>query len=97
MDLGTKKNAPWLQQYGILPTQKNIGSDPYPNQLNHSIPYYDRMISMIPLGHSRPSAAEYAQIDDHISKALDQICSGLKEPKQALKYATKKSAKTLGW
>jgi multiple sugar transport system substrate-binding protein len=65
--------------------------------LNYSIPYYDRIISMIPSGHGRPSTAEYPQIDDHISKALDQICSGLKEPKQTLNYATKKSAKTLGW
>jgi multiple sugar transport system substrate-binding protein len=92
-----QKNALWLQQYGFLPTQKNIGSGPYPIQLKQSIPYYDRMISMIPLGHSRPSAAEYPQIDDHMSRALDQICSGLKEPKQALNHAAKKSAKTLGW
>lgn len=97
MDLGTKKNAPWLQQKWNPPNTKEYRSGPYPIQLNHSIPYYDRMISMIPLGHRRPSTAEYPQIDDHISKALDQICSGLKEPKQALNYATKKSAKTLGW
>ena len=81
----------------ILPTQRNVGSGPYPIQLNYSIPYYDRMISMIPSGHRRPSTAEYPQIGDHVSKALDQICSGLKEPKQTLNYATKKSAKTSGW
>jgi hypothetical protein len=58
--LGTLKNcSPWLQQYGFPPTQKNIGSDPYPIQLNQSILYDDRMISMIPLGLRRPSAAEY--------------------------------------
>jgi hypothetical protein len=67
------KNASWLQQYGFLPTQKNIGSDPYPIQLNQSILYYDRMISMIPLGLSRPSAAEYPQIDDHMSKARPDL------------------------
>ena len=55
------------------------------------------MISMIPVGHRRPSAAEYQQIDDHISKALNQSCSGLKEPNQVLNDAAKKSAKTLGW
>ena len=52
---------------------------------------------MIPLGKSRPIAPEYPQIDDHISQALDQVCSGLKEPKQALDDAAEESAKVLGW
>ena len=86
-----------LLQTGYLPTQKTIGQGPQSTQLNQTIPYYDRMISMIPLGQSRPTAPEFPEIDDHISKALDQVCSGLKEPKQALDDAAKKSAKLLGW
>ena len=47
--------SPWLQQYVYLPTQKTIGSGPYFTQLNQTIPYYDRMVSMIQIGRSRPS------------------------------------------
>jgi multiple sugar transport system substrate-binding protein len=86
-----------LLQTGYLPTQKTIGQGPQSTQLNQTIPYYDKMISMIPLGQSRPTAPEFPQIDDHISKALDQVCSGLEEPKQALDDAARKSAKLLGW
>jgi multiple sugar transport system substrate-binding protein len=89
--------ASMLLQTGYLPTQKTIGQGPQSIQLNQTIPYYDKMISMIPLGQSRPTAPEFPEIDDHISKALDQICSGLKEPKRALDDAAKKSAKILGW
>ena len=39
--------APWLQQYGYLPTQSSIGEGPYSTQLRQSIPYYQEMISMI--------------------------------------------------
>ena len=95
--LDPKIISPWLQQNGLLPTQKTIGQGPQSTQLNQTILYYDKMISMIPLGKSRPIAPEYPQIDDHISQALDQVCSGLKEPKQALDDAAEKSAKVLGW
>jgi multiple sugar transport system substrate-binding protein len=86
-----------LLQTGYLPTQKTIGSGLQLIQLNQTIPYYDKMISMIPIGKSRPSAPEFPQIDDQISKALDQVCSGIKQPKQALNDAAKGSAKILGW
>ena len=95
--LDPKIISPWLQQNGLLPTQKTIGQGPPSTQLNQTILYYDKMISMIPLGKSRPIAPEYPLIDDHISQALDQVCSGLKEPKQALDDAAEKSAKVLGW
>ena len=42
--------APWLQQYGYLPTQSSIGEGPYSTQLRQSIPYYQEMISMIEVG-----------------------------------------------
>ena len=55
--LEPKTLAPWLLKFGYLPTQSVIG------ELNtngsQSFPYYNRMISMIPLGHVRPSIAEY--------------------------------------
>jgi multiple sugar transport system substrate-binding protein len=52
---------------------------------------------MINIGHGRPNIPEYPQIADHIRQALDEVYSGLKEPKQALDDAAAKSAKALGW
>ena len=46
---------------------------------------------------SRPSIPEYPQIADDARQALDDVYYGLKEPKQALDDAAKKSAKVLGW
>jgi multiple sugar transport system substrate-binding protein len=65
--------------------------------LNQTIPYYDKMISMIPLGHGRPNIPEFPEIDDHVTEALKQVCNGIKEPKQALEDAAAKSANLLGW
>ncbi|MGB7954008.1 MAG: extracellular solute-binding protein [Candidatus Nitrosopolaris sp.] len=39
--------SPWLEQNGFLPTQKSLGSGPQSAQLNQTIPYYNKMISMI--------------------------------------------------
>jgi multiple sugar transport system substrate-binding protein len=89
--------APWLEQYGYLPTQSSIGEGPYSSQLQQSIPYYKEMVSMIELGWSRPNIPEYSQIAQHIKQALDDVYYGLKEPKQALDDAAAKSAKVLGW
>ncbi|HEY9387291.1 MAG TPA: extracellular solute-binding protein [Nitrososphaeraceae archaeon] len=95
--LDPKILAPWLQRYGYLPTQASIGEGPFSSQLQQSIPYYKEMVSMIDLGWSRPSIPEYSQIAQHIKQALDEVYSGLKEPKQALDDAAAKSAKVLGW
>ena len=55
------------------------------------------MTNMINIGHSRPSIAEYPQIADNIKQAIDEVYLGVKEPKQALDDAAKKSAEALGW
>jgi multiple sugar transport system substrate-binding protein len=89
--------VPMLIETGYLPTQKGIGQGPSLSILNHTIPYYDKMLSMIPLGGSRPNIPEFAQTDDYITQAGKQVCTGLKEPKQALDDAAAKSAKLLGW
>jgi multiple sugar transport system substrate-binding protein len=89
--------TPMLQKEGYLPTQKPIGEGPYASQLNTTIPYYKEMISMIPVGHSRPNVPEYSQIADNIKQAIDEVYFGVKEPKQALNDAALKSAKVLGW
>jgi len=89
--------APMLEKYGYLPTQKPIGEGAYSAQLNATIPYYKEMISMIKIGHSRPSIPEYPQIADNIRQAIDEVYLGIKEPKQALDDAAKKSAQVLGW
>jgi multiple sugar transport system substrate-binding protein len=89
--------TPMLQIEGYLPTQKPIGEGPYAANLNSSIPYYKEMISMIPIGHSRPNIPEYPQISDNIKQAVDEVYYGMKDPKQALDEAAAKSAKVLGW
>ena len=48
--------TPWLKQTGFLPTQKSIGSGLEWEHLNQTIPYYNKMVSMIPIGKSRPVA-----------------------------------------
>jgi multiple sugar transport system substrate-binding protein len=58
---------------------------------------FDKMMSMIPTGRSRPSISEYPQIADNIREAIEDVYYGIKEPKQALDYAAAKSAKVLGW
>jgi multiple sugar transport system substrate-binding protein len=89
--------APMHEKYGLLPTQIPIGEGPYATKLNQTIPYYDKLISMIHIGHSRPNIPEYPQIADNIKQAIDEVYFGVKEPKQALDDAAAKSAKVLGW
>jgi multiple sugar transport system substrate-binding protein len=89
--------SPMLAKYGYLPTQIPIGDGPYSAELRKSIAYYDELISLIQFGHSRPNIPEYSQIADHIREAIDDVFSGVKEPKQALDDAAAKSAKALGW
>jgi len=86
-----------LAEYGYLPTQIPIGEGPYSGELRKLIPYYDQLISLIEFGHARPNIAEYPQLADHISEAIDDVYSGKKQPKQALDDAAAKSAKVLGW
>jgi multiple sugar transport system substrate-binding protein len=95
--LEPKVISPWYQLTGAIPTQKTVGSGPELAQLNQTIPYYSDMISEVPFGRSRPNIPQFAQIDEQVSHALDQVCSGTKEPKQALDEAAAKSAKLLGW
>lgn len=89
--------TPMLQKEGYLPTQKPIGEGPYAANLNASIPFYKEMISMIPIGHSRPNIPEYPRISDNIKQAIDEVYYDMKDPKQALDEAAAKSAKVLGW
>ena len=91
--------TPWIAEQQYLPTQIILGegNGSYANLLRKSIPFYDDMISMIPLGKGRPSIPEYPAIAQDIQQALDDVYYGIKEPKQALNDAARKSAKTLGW
>jgi multiple sugar transport system substrate-binding protein len=89
--------APMLEKYAYLPTQKPIAEGQYSDQLAKTIPYYKQLISMLSIGHSRPSISEYPQIADNIRQAIDEVYLGVKEPKQALDDAAKKSAEVLGW
>lgn len=89
--------SPWLEQNGFLPTQMTLGSGPQSAQLNQTIPFYNKMITMFPTAHSRPSIAEYPQIAENVREAIENVYYGIKEPKQALDDAAAKSAKALGW
>jgi multiple sugar transport system substrate-binding protein len=91
--------SPWIAPQGYLPTQITLGEgqNPYAEQLRKSIPFFDEMVSMIPVGRGRPSIPEYPAIAEDIRQALDEVYYGIKEPKQALDDAAAKSAKVLGW
>ena len=89
--------SPWLKQTGFLPTQKSFDSGPELTQLSQTIPYYGDMVSMIPIGKSRPVAPEYPQIAEHVRHAIEEVYYGIKQPKQALDDAAKESARALGW
>ena len=93
----SKNNDSLAQANRLLPTQKSMGSGPQLTQLNQTIPYYDKMVSMISIGKSRPVASEYPQIADHVRQAIEDVYYGVKQPKQALDDAAKESAKALGW
>jgi multiple sugar transport system substrate-binding protein len=89
--------TPMLQQNGYLPTQLPIGEGAFSARMNQSIPYYQEMVSLIPLGHKRPNIPEYPLIADNIQLAIDKIYRGEEDPKQALDDAATKSAEILGW
>lgn len=89
--------TPMLEKEGYLPTQKPIAEGSYSKELNATIPYYSEMISMIPIGNSRPNIPEYPQIADNIREAIDGVYFGDKDPRQALQESAIKSAKVLGW
>jgi multiple sugar transport system substrate-binding protein len=86
-----------FKQTGYLPTQTPIGEGQYAVRLDNSLPYYKEMISIIPFARSRPVIPEFPEIDRYITGSLSEVCSGIKEPKQALDDAAEKSAKALGW
>ena len=56
------------------------------------VPYYDKMISVVPFGRSRPSIPEYPEIA-HYVKAVNDIT---KSPMEALDIAATKSAFAFG-
>jgi multiple sugar transport system substrate-binding protein len=89
--------APWLAQYGYIPTQIPIGGGPYSAELRKSIPYHDEMMSMIPFGRNRPSIPEYPLIAEHLREAIEEVYYGMNEPERVLNDAAVKSAKVLGW
>ena len=89
--------GPFLQQYGYLPTQRELGEGPSSEPLKQSIPYFEDMVSMIPYGRSRPNIPEYPEIAEHITQAIQQVYNGTATPKEALDMAAAKSAESLGW
>jgi multiple sugar transport system substrate-binding protein len=65
--------------------------------LNKTIPYYDKLVSMLKIGRFGSNIPEQPQIAEHIKQALDEVFYTSKDPKQALEDAAAKSAKALGW
>ena len=89
--------APYLAAHANIPTQIPIGEGNYSTAANATISYYNQLVSMIEIAHTRPSIPEYPEISAHIKQALDEVMYGIKDPKQALNDAATKSAKVLGW
>jgi multiple sugar transport system substrate-binding protein len=89
--------GPFIQQYGYLPTQRTLGEGPSSEPLKESIPYFEEMVSMIPYGRSRPNIAEYPEIAEHVTQAIQQVYNGSALPEDALNMAAAKSANSLGW
>ena len=89
--------APMHEKYGLLPTQIPIGEGPYSDNLGKTIPYYDKLVSMLKIGRYGPNIPEQPQIAEHIRQALDDVFYNTNEPKEVLANAAAKSAKALGW
>jgi multiple sugar transport system substrate-binding protein len=89
--------SPWLAKSGYLPTQLIIGEGPFSEQLRKVNPYYDDMVSMIPLGGSRPAIPAYPVVADEIREALNEVYYQNRDPKEALDSAAEMSAEKLGW
>src|ERR671915_1905828 len=90
--------SPFIQEMGLLPTQRTLGEGQFSEQSRESIPYFEEMVSMIPNGRGRPNIAEYPEIAEHIHQAIQQVYNGSASPKDALDMAAAKSADSLlGW
>jgi|SRR5215211_3291135 multiple sugar transport system substrate-binding protein len=89
--------GPFLAEMGFVPTQHTLGEGPSSEPLKESVPFFEEMVSMIPNGRGRPTAAEYPEIAEHIHQAIQQVYNGSASPKEALDIAAAKSAATLGW
>ena len=89
--------APWLLKFGYLPTQSAIGEGYIENSSFATFPYYNKMISMIPIGQVRPSIPEYPLLAQDISEAIKSVVLNGTDPREALQLAAAKSAKNLGW
>ena len=92
--------GPWIQKYGYLPTQIPLGQGLTLNQSSSDLPYYDTLISMIPLGDIRPSIPEYPVIAGHINEAIDRVYYSNSTDlniSSVLNEAALKSARALGW
>ena len=89
--------APFLQEFGYLPTQRTLGDGPLSKPLKDSVPFYEEMVSMIQYGRSRPNIPEYPEIAEHVHEAIQQVYNGTASPEKALQIATKESANSLGW
>jgi multiple sugar transport system substrate-binding protein len=89
--------TPMLLENGYLPTQIPIGDGPFSANMSRSIPYFEEMVSMVPLGHKRPNVPEYPLVTENIGQAINQIYNGSKQPNEALQHAAAISADELGW
>jgi multiple sugar transport system substrate-binding protein len=88
--------APFLEEFGYLPTQKALGDGPLSDPLKESVPFYEEMVSMIQLGRSRPNIPEYPGIAELIHDAIQQVYGG-SSVEDALDKAAAESADLLGW
>ena len=81
--------TPMLLENGYLPTQIPIGDGPFSANISKYIPYFEEMVSMVPLGHKRPNVPEYPLVTENIGQAINQIYNGSKQPNEALQHASR--------
>lgn len=89
--------TPMLLENGNLPTQIPNGDGPFSANMSRFIPYFEEMVSMIPLGRIRPNVPDYPLVTENIEEAISQIYNGSNQPNEALQHAATISADELGW
>ena len=85
------------KKYRGNPWSISARDGPFSANMSRSIPYFEEMVSMIPLGRMRPNVPDYPLVTENIGEAISQIYNGSNQPNEALQHAATISADELGW
>jgi hypothetical protein len=67
----TKNNCSNAWKIWFTSNTDPIGEGPYSDNLGKTIPYYDKLVSMLKIGRYGPNIPEQPQIAEHIRQALN--------------------------